>query len=544
MSAKSIALCRVSTPEQRIEGHSLERQEASVVKASEELESPIVKTWSLDQSSRVGKNLNRRDLKEMLDFCKLNKQVKFLIIDEVDRFMRDIKYFYYFEAVFEQQGVKVWYASQPELNTNDMMGKLQKLFLVFRAEASNDERTCKSLKGLKDRIAKGYWPFPLHQGYIKGSEPGLHIPDPERYNLLREAFEEVLIRRFTVNEALDRLNNNGYKSPNGKPLRIDKFRELLKDPYYAGALRVESWDKELWNDNGLHESLITMEMWEELQLVVNNKMRKFQRKQHNPAFPLSNLFYCDECDEKKIVGYIHRNGKSNWTGEEYRCRGCNKVIKKDDLHSTTDTFFDSIKMLESNTHDFKSALREVWAEEQKEGFNRTKQLKIRLENLNTEKNKLAVGIVMNPELKDDLAQSLEEKKTQIKNVEKEISEAENIESDFLEFVEFSIDYIKDLKANWWDLGHDERLECKHLITKDKIFTNFSEKVYTPEISPILKLICNIKGAETAPKSQVVDCFEKFWNTFFNIILGWEPVLRQINDNDWQESYKITTYQAF
>src|ERR1044072_4415387 len=100
----SIALCRVSTAEQALTGHSLQRQEQNAFKAAEELGSPIIKTWSLDQSSRAGKNFKRQDLNEMVALCKTNKKIRYLIVDEVDRFMRDIKYFYYFEAVFEQLG--------------------------------------------------------------------------------------------------------------------------------------------------------------------------------------------------------------------------------------------------------------------------------------------------------------------------------------------------------------------------------------------------------------------------------------------------------
>lgn len=534
MNIKSIALCRVSTPEQRLEGHSLQRQEESVEKAALQLEAPIVRTWSLDQSSRVGKNLDRKDLKEMMDFCKLNKQVKYLIIDEVDRFMRDIKYFYYFEAVFEQLGVKVWYASTPELNSDDMMAKLNKLFLVFRAEASNDERTSKSLKGLKDRVAKGYWPFPLHQGYTKGATPGLHIPDPTRFSLLQEAFREVVTRRYTVNEAMERLTNKGYKRPNNKPLRIDKFRSLLKDPYYAGALRIDTWGKELWNDKGLHQAMITMEEWEELQLIVNNKMRKFQRKQHNPQFPLSNLYYCGDCQDKKIVGCIHRNGKNGWTGEEYRCRGCGKMVKKAEAHEWTDEFLSSIKMVDGNIDDFKRSLRKIWSEEQKDSFNRIKQLKIRLEALKAEKSKLATGVIMYPELADDLKENIEQKRLEITGVEKEIAKAENIEDDFIEFTNFSIDYIKNLKENWWDLEHDGRLECKHLAFKQEIYINRSRKVYTPEISPILRFIDNKKEPETTSDSHLVELIRENLHIIQAEARRWREII-----NPKYQKYKFT-----
>ena len=504
MSTKSIALCRVSTPEQKVEGHSLERQEENVVKASEQLEAPIVRTWSLDQSSRSGKNLKRKDLLEMIEYCKQDKRVKYLIVDEVDRFMRSIDEFYFFEVSFKALEVQVWYASQPELNNGDIMAKFSKLFHIFKAEASNMERQGKSLNGLKARVAGGYWPFPLHQGYKKGTEAGLHIQDTKRFRLLQEAFREVTTRSYTVNEALERLTSKGYKSPSNKPLRIDKFRSLLKDPYYAGALRVKQWDQELWNDKGLHEPIISLEEWEELQLIVDNKMRKFQRKKHNPKYQVSNIIFCSECGEKKLVGYDHRNGKNGWIGEEYRCRGCGKVHKKHTVHEGLDRLLDSVKLPEGNIDQFMKLLREEWLEQQKDNFNLVKQENNRLFKLKGEKAKLAEGVINRPEIAEELLESINKIKLEIKEVEKRASEAENIEGDFIEFVGYSIDYIKNLKLKWWQLEHDDLVECKLLAFKQEIFIDYNGKVYTPEISPILKLIDDIEGAKNTQKSKLVE----------------------------------------
>lgn len=139
MKGKAIALCRVSTPEQRL-SNSLNRQEQSVLKAAQELEVEVVKTWSGNASSKVGKNVNRKDLKEAYAFCKANKGVRYCIVDEVDRFMRSIKEMFYWIVEFEQIGVRVWFASNPQLNTDDSMAKLLLSLDGFKAEGSNEER--------------------------------------------------------------------------------------------------------------------------------------------------------------------------------------------------------------------------------------------------------------------------------------------------------------------------------------------------------------------------------------------------------------------
>jgi len=509
---KSIALCRVSTPEQKTEGHSLERQEESVIKTAKELDAPIIKTWSLDQSSRVGKNLNRKDLKEMQDFCKQNKHVKYLIVDEPDRFMRDIKYFYYFEAVFEQLGVKVWYASKPELNSDDIMAKFSKIFQVFKAEASNDERMSKSLGGLKGRVAAGYSPFPLHQGYKRGLTPGLHEPEEPRFSMLQVAFREVLLRQFTVSESLERLTKKGYTTPSGKELRIDRYRSMLKDPYYAGIVWIKTWDESLRNNKALHKAMISPDDWEELTAIVDDKKRKFLRKTHNPKYPMSNQIYCGVCKDKKLVGYDHRNGKG-WVGREYRCRGCGKKYKKEAVHDGVDKALEPARLFPEARDDFIAALRRVWEGDQKEILNHIELLKQRLDGLVIEKSKLIRSMATNPSLEDDLKLAVEEVKGEIKRTESEIKENDNLEDDFIDFVNFSLGYIDDQKSQWWDLQHNERVKCKQLVFKQEIFIDYDGKVYTPEFSPILSLIGTKKEAFRASDSHMVVCSRSSSNYF-------------------------------
>ncbi len=85
----AIANCRVSSDEQLL-NNSLNRQQISVKSAADKLGVEIVKTWSGSVSSKAGTNIKRKDLLEMLDFCKQNKKVKYAIFDEYDRYMRSV----------------------------------------------------------------------------------------------------------------------------------------------------------------------------------------------------------------------------------------------------------------------------------------------------------------------------------------------------------------------------------------------------------------------------------------------------------------------
>ena len=104
MSAKqAIALCRVSTIGQLKDGN-LDPQEERINKAADYLETEVIKWWRLAVSSRKGKNVNRKDLVQMYEFCKSHKQVKYLIVDEADRFMRSIDEYYFWKVNFKEIG--------------------------------------------------------------------------------------------------------------------------------------------------------------------------------------------------------------------------------------------------------------------------------------------------------------------------------------------------------------------------------------------------------------------------------------------------------
>ena len=85
----AIALCRVSSLEQLL-NNSLKNQKSNVFKAADTLGAtiPADGVWEGQVSSKKGVNFKRKDLLEMFDYCKKHPSVKYLIVQEVDRFMR------------------------------------------------------------------------------------------------------------------------------------------------------------------------------------------------------------------------------------------------------------------------------------------------------------------------------------------------------------------------------------------------------------------------------------------------------------------------
>src|SRR5260370_15495614 len=129
--------------------------------------------------------------------------------------------------------------------------------------------------------------------------------------MLRTAFNEVLSQEYTLQEALKRLQAKGYKTTHGSDLDMERFKTILLEPYYAGAIQMSTWPPNL---HGLHIPMITFSQHERLQEIVAGK-KKIAHKRFNPKYRLANLLGCTECleDENahcpRLVGYDHHNGK-------------------------------------------------------------------------------------------------------------------------------------------------------------------------------------------------------------------------------------------
>lgn len=366
MSKKELAIasCRVSTPEQE-KNNSLSRQHDNVDEVAKELGVTIVKYWSGNQSSKRGTNVNRTDIKEMLAFCKQNKQVKYLIVDEPDRFMRSIDEAAYFEVSFRQLGVTVWYASDPELNKGDLASKLLKFTKYLSAEGSNEERIHKSISGQTTALNAGRYPFHPKAGYMRGMKKGVPEVHPVRGVALREVFIRIVEHTVTPTEGLIELNKSDYTLDRA-PLKMDKFRKIATDPFYAGIVEIDKQVK-VRNEKGKHEPLITLEQHQELLRIFDAK-KKTQtgpRKNGNPKFPLNRITLHDTClelkNKGKFVGYDHGNGKNpNLVYAKYRCRSCGLYLTRDELHPKVIQLFNDNPITEGGTNDFIEALDVVW----------------------------------------------------------------------------------------------------------------------------------------------------------------------------------------
>lgn len=514
MQYLAIASCRVSSDEQLL-NNSLSRQRDAVIQAAKDLDVIIPEDgwWSGSVSSKRNTNVDRKDLHEMLDRCKKDKRIKYLIVDEPDRFMRSIDEAAYFEVSFRQLGVTVWYASDPDLNKGDLAAKLLKFTKYLSAEGSNEERQRKSIAGQTTALKEGRYPFSPKPGYKKGQKSGIQEIDEIKGPALRKVLLRVANRIVTPSQGLVELNNSDF-TKHHSPIKMDKFRKMLTDPFYAGIVEI-SKQVQVRNVNGLHEPLISVAHYEELVDIMDKKKKNQAgpRKNGNDNFPLSNIVWCSKCLDQKtgrVVGLVLNNGKVySKTYEKYRCRSCKRYMTKDELHHEVASQFKKKPITQTGMDDLLSALEKVWAENEdhsKAEVIRT-QAKIGQLNDSIESQVEAAIDPSNHSIKKNILTSIEKKRDEVTELESLVRDLSRTkEDDAAYFLEFAFDFVKNMGDNFLDtklVSRENRQRCKDLVFPAGFVVDENKKVYTPETSILFRLATQKRDTEVSQKSRLV-----------------------------------------
>lgn len=484
----ALALCRVSTTEQ-LQNNSLNRQRGAVIKAAQELNVTIPEDgwWSGSVSSKRGTNVKRKDLQAIQERCKKDKRIKYVIVDEPDRFMRSIEEAAYFEVSFRELGVQVWYASDPELNKGDIAAKLLKFTKYLTAETSNDERQHKSIVGQTKAIMDGRYPFAPKPGYKRGYERGVQEIDPTRGPALQKVLVRIASRQVTPSQGLIELNQSEFMHSHA-PYKMDKFRKIITDCFYAGIVEMQK-QVQARNENGLHEPLITKAHHYALLKIMNlkGKNQSGPRKNGNPKYPLNNILHCDQCLDKKnnrYVGFDHGNGKNpNLVYEKYRCRACGRYGKREEIHAQVIQHFKERPITDEGLKRLLAALDTIWKQEE----GQTAQSAIRIRH----KIKLLEEVIAdqvdsvtdpaNASIKENIMASISKKKAEISDLEEEVEKLTTLTDDNKErFLKFAFGFIDNMGSKFLEIPAENRLRCKQIVFPAGFYMNANKKVTPPK----------------------------------------------------------------
>lgn len=510
----AVALCRVSSIEQLL-NNSLSHQKGNVLKEADRLGAriPDDAVWEGAVSSKKGVNYNRKDLLQIYDYCKKHRNVKYLIVQEVDRFMRSPdEQTYWYVRFWYELGVKVWYADKPELNEDTHVASLLRYMEGWRAGGSNEERKTKSINGQTAALKEGRYTFHPKPGYARGEVAGIHKIHPVSGHELQKVLKRLAAGYVNATNALIELNKSKF-TENHAPYKMDKFRKIATDIYYAGILEMDR-QVQVKGVKGLHEPIISLEEHNRLIDIFNNKP-KYQigpKRKGNPLFPLNNIVEDSSCldlkNKGRLVGFKHSNGKYVKFYEKYRCRSCGRYWHKEELHNKVADLFNRYEMSPETQNKIIDALDIVW---QKDNESKMHEVRSMRRSINEVENYIEQKVESatddsNSSIKNDILKIIDKKKEELANLNIQLRKlSEQTEDDRHEFMAFALSFIQDTGKHFLEpyITKENRLVCKQMLFPAGIYINPDEKVYTPKVSIFFRGELKKKDTEVSDNSHLV-----------------------------------------
>lgn len=335
MSKKVAIYCRVSTVEQAEEGYSIDEQRRRNIEYCEKEGHEVFKVY--EDRGISGKNISGRPgLKDLLQDANAGK-FDLVIVWKLNRISR--KLIDILNIVDTLDKNKIAFRSLTEsFETETPAGKLQLNIMGAIGEFERGTIAENVKMGMIARAREGKWNGGKVLGYDiveipsegkKRKETKLVINEKEAMTVRRifELYSEGHGYKATVN----RVNQEGHRSKKGNPFATATIKEILKNPVYIGKIRYNV--RQDWNEkrrrninpdpilvDGEHEAIIDTEIWEKVQIILNDRSKTHNRV-YDSELILSGLLKCPVCGASMTVSMSTRKRKdgSKAVNEYYAC---------------------------------------------------------------------------------------------------------------------------------------------------------------------------------------------------------------------------------
>ena len=301
-----VLYARVSTGEQASEDHfSIQAQIHEMQELAAEHGWEVVGEY-VDEIT--GTSVKRPELETLLAMVE-RKEFDVLLVHELSRLSRASVYetLEIFELLGQHQ---IGFASVKESDF-DFTDPSRRFFLILLAALNQyyvDLLRLHTSKAKRQRAREGLYnasitPYGYRHAGGPQACPIVVERDAEAIKLI---FEQYANGRFSMREMADKVNDAGYrtrptkKSPEGGRFGKAYVAEILRNLFYTGKIvydvKGKHGEPEIYP--GLHEAIISTELWDRCQRI--RKMRQSTARVKRPyrVYLLSNLAHCDVCHRK------------------------------------------------------------------------------------------------------------------------------------------------------------------------------------------------------------------------------------------------------
>ncbi|OME28914.1 resolvase [Paenibacillus odorifer] len=306
---------RVSTEEQAEFGYSIDAQ-LDTLRAYCNLHQKTIVGEYVDRGVS-GKSIDGRyELQKLLRDAKqgLFDEVLVWKINRISRRTIDL-----LKIVEELGQQRITFRSFSEnFETETAMGKFALQMLGAVGELERNTIVDNVRMGMKQRARSGQWNGGKVLGYrssqvVRGQR---HRKDstleivPEEADIVRKIFE-LYASGKGLKAIANQINHEGHKTKRGNAFSTDSIKQIILNPVYVGKIRY--LQHEHWNErrrkgkndtpilvDGSHDSIISDDLWEKVQLLQSSKAVTSSRN-FDGKYTLTGLMKCPQCGAAMVA---------------------------------------------------------------------------------------------------------------------------------------------------------------------------------------------------------------------------------------------------
>lgn len=295
MEKRAVIYIRVSDPSQ-IENNSLEVQEKACRYYAKQKGYTIVEPIFSDEGFSAKHVNNRPGMRQLFQYCcDKKKNVSYVIIYKMDRWSRNAEEGLYASALLAKYGIEL--VSTTEGIEKTPSGSLLKTILLALSQFDNEMKGERVRDNMQSLYRKGIWCWACPVGYKrpynskeqnKGKAP---IPVKELRPIIYFLFEKASTKLYSKQQLANLMNKLGFENIFGSPSSIKMVNRIIKNSFYYGMMYCKKWNEYAL---GLHEAIITEEMWLKANNALFGNKLKYQIQDNN-EYPLKSLLKCEIC---------------------------------------------------------------------------------------------------------------------------------------------------------------------------------------------------------------------------------------------------------
>jgi site-specific DNA recombinase len=313
----AIIYARVSSKDQEKEGYSIPAQ-LELLRGYSDARgfSTLQEFVDVETAKAVG----RTGFGEMIALLNKTKTCRTLLVEKTDRLYRNLKDWVTIDGLgLEVHFVKENVVLSPDSRSSE---KFMHGIKVLMAKNYIDNLSEETRKGMLEKARQGIWPSFAPLGYLNvDGQNGKRtiVPDSNLGAVIRRMFEQYATGKHSLKQMARTARADGlaYRK-SGDNVPTSTVHKILRNRIYSG-----DFDFDGVTYHGTYEPIVSRELWEEVQMILDGRAAKKTRKMKE-QFAFSGLITCGHCGcamvgeiKKGRYVYYHCTGYKGKCPEPY-----------------------------------------------------------------------------------------------------------------------------------------------------------------------------------------------------------------------------------